>query len=331
MLAHFDKLKTPLRSVYQYPDLGSQNRRFLSRGWQNVRSWTLWEAWADSFFISPEERIKLDQYEPFDEWEEFALFASHYLVLWASTTKPPTTDNAGVETPWPSADPSVVGKCSLEEPTSRRGQRRFGAAMVVQDALGQEYISHVMGHGERSRLSSVNIYTTSPGPLELPAHVGGPTARVCHTLTNLGPHGVLLIGGRTSPSNALADCWLFRQAIGSWERVQDLPVPLFRQAVLRLGQSSLALVVGGKIGHRKVSARSYVYHPLNGWLTCHVDGVHPAAFGATLCLTSIDSPSSFQGLLLGGMSPDGTHRRDVFHWAVKVSSTEVSCVTCEYG
>lgn len=87
MLAHFDKLKTPLKSVFNYPDINTQRDRFVKRGWPQVDVNTLWQIWADDQWISADERRKLDAIEPFDEWEEFAIFAAHYCVVIARQTR----------------------------------------------------------------------------------------------------------------------------------------------------------------------------------------------------------------------------------------------------
>ncbi|KAM3469214.1 hypothetical protein MY8738_010154 [Beauveria namnaoensis] len=84
MLLHFDKLKTPPRSVRSYPTINDQSQRFKSRGWPSVRIWDLWDAWSCGEFVNVQERVALDDIEPFDEWEEFMLFARHYFPSFGS-------------------------------------------------------------------------------------------------------------------------------------------------------------------------------------------------------------------------------------------------------
>ena len=83
MLSHFEKLKTPLKSVFAYPDIQSQQARFINRGWSQVDVSSLWQIWSSDEWLSADKRKWLDTIEPFDEWEEFALFASHYCVVMA--------------------------------------------------------------------------------------------------------------------------------------------------------------------------------------------------------------------------------------------------------
>lgn len=69
MLAHFHKLSTPIKSVTKYMTENQQHTRFVDRGWPSVRTQSLWSAWRDETFLAAAERRKLDEIEPFDEWE----------------------------------------------------------------------------------------------------------------------------------------------------------------------------------------------------------------------------------------------------------------------
>ncbi|RYP17290.1 hypothetical protein DL767_010048 [Monosporascus sp. MG133] len=107
MLRHFEKLKTPLKSVSTYPDLEAQHNRFYGLGWAYTDVESLWQAWSNNQWLSPEERKMLDRIEPFDEWEEFALFASHYCIVTAKTDAACINSREAVvkddlEQPWPS-------------------------------------------------------------------------------------------------------------------------------------------------------------------------------------------------------------------------------------
>jgi tRNA wybutosine-synthesizing protein 4 len=68
MLKHFAKLGTPLRSVLTYPGCHTQILRFQNAGYPQIELQNLWELWADPRFLSPTQRMSLDEVEPFDEW-----------------------------------------------------------------------------------------------------------------------------------------------------------------------------------------------------------------------------------------------------------------------
>ncbi|OLN91988.1 tRNA wybutosine-synthesizing protein 4 [Colletotrichum chlorophyti] len=321
MLKHFNKLNTPLKSVHRYPTVASQESRFGSLGWASVESWTLWETWADDLFMTAAERRALDTVEPFDEWEEFALFASHYVVILASTPKREPKGHSSQELP-----NSDVPSCPVLVTTSpyeaNRGHRRFGGAMLVENSNGQTLISHNLGQGSNGRLNSEDLYQLSDQPCLPTSAKKGPSGRVCHTLTDLGSGGVLLAGGRASPSTAFKDCWLFRKVFNIWERVQDLPTPLFRHSVARLGSTSLALLAGGRPNHFQTSAEYLLFDPTKGWTKCRLGSPMPLLYGATFICTNTSGSRWFKGLLTGGILEDGIINQNSYTWKLDLSQPE---------
>lgn len=325
MLSHFEKLNTPLKSIDKYPNLQNQIQRFSNRGWQGVRGWTLWDAWADPYFLTPSARRALDHMEPFDEWEEFALFASHYCVVHASNLPPRGSVGLSGKEDDMLAEPSFLSRREIRmsiEPAGPRSPRRLGAAAGTVNLLGQSFVVHSLGVGSSGRLHSCDIYTDCAQAEELAMAVEGPQSRTCHSLTDTGPVGLLLAGGRTSPSVPLKDCWLLRPATGWWERIADLPRPIYRHSTTRLVGSSLALLVGGKTGADEVFNGCLLYHPARGWLQCEVSGTWIPVFGAVLaCCGRVDS-FRFHGLLAGGVSGDSTIVKQVLTWELDLSRME---------
>jgi tRNA wybutosine-synthesizing protein 4 len=348
MLSHFDKLSTPLKSVHRYQNVESQKARFLSRGWASVEAWNLWQAWGDSTFLSSAQRQKLDEVEPFDEWEEFALFASHYCIINAGNypvgegSSRPAASSRGQ---WPPAediaDRTVETAFSYQENPGSKGQRRFGAAMQMQNRWGQPCLANVMGLGATSRLSSSDVYHWKKDPFDkhgvTPVVDAGPSSRMCHTITSLGATGELLVGGRTSPSNSLRDCWLFVKGENRWKRTHDLPVPLYRHSVVRLGETSLALLIGGKTGSSTIFDGCLLFNPENGWVNVeirHFDRgirtdriVYNPVFGATLVEDNdftTDRTDAIRrlGYLAGGISSDGLVADQILHWTLEVSYSQ---------
>ncbi len=95
MIKHFDKLQTPLRSIHKYKTLKDQHDRFVKAGWPIPSAQSLWEIWSSPRFLSQEERSALDVIEPFDEWEEYGLFAAHYFLLIARKSNESLRDTPG--------------------------------------------------------------------------------------------------------------------------------------------------------------------------------------------------------------------------------------------
>ncbi|KAK0651390.1 hypothetical protein B0T16DRAFT_403822 [Cercophora newfieldiana] len=328
MLGHFHKLNTQLKSVHDYPTLQSQLERFSSRGWGTVTAWTLWQAWADEVFLSDEERRRLDEVEPFDEWEEFAIFGSHYCVIHAKT-QPGEVKIAGTRD-----DVNARGHDSFRETlepqaltvqlsllSGQKGQRRFAAAMTL--SAEEDVIVNTMGLGTKSRLQSCDVYSRgaqSKG-MELSFGDGGPSTRMCHTLTDLGGDcGVLLAGGRGSPTDAFKDCWIFDKTANSWTRTHDLPTPLYRHSVASLGQPGLALLAGGRGSTTELFGQFLLFTPEAEWITCEAVGdVKPfAVYGASLTSRGIKEDGRFHGIFAGGIR-DGLVARQILAWELDVS------------
>ncbi|KAF7547296.1 hypothetical protein G7046_g9050 [Stylonectria norvegica] len=319
MLGHFDKLNTSLKSVHQYPTLENQRARFQSRGWSHVAIWDLWEVWSSDDFLSPSERVALDAVEPFDEWEEFILFARHYFVMHAVATanaQSPPKDQEKERHVEPSVNLDITRQGSINAP-----KRRFGAAMVASNPEGLRYAVHALGIGTHGRIGSCDVFSLGGLDQQLSMSPTGPSPRVCYTLTDLGAHGVLLTGGRASPTSAFADCWVFKRDSNSWRKTADLPTPLFRHSAIRLKGSSLALVLGGKDGLAGVSPDFFVFHPTKGWLKCETSGAAPEPVFAAVAINSSSpssSPGQFRGLLSGGMLQDGTISTKAYRWELSV-------------
>lgn len=310
MIKHFEKLRAPLHSIHHYPTMKAQEKRFTDRGWQKAYARSLWDVWNDDEFLEPSKRSALDKVEQFDEWEEFALFASHYFLLLASTdahdgTVFPSSNES--ETQTPDSRFRLLPNC----PPRFTAQRRFAAAI----ANGDNSVGVHGGVGRQSRLLSTDVYvwpdetdvkSYPPPPEQIPV-------RICHTITGLPDYDCLLVGGRTAPTSVLSDCWVRQH--GRWEPVQSLPSPRFRHSATGVYlDNSYVLVYGGKSDTGETLSDWQLWSRQQGWQTLHVDceGDLPRSrFGA--CLVAIDD--NF-GILFGGMTQDGVVLNDFWLWTV---------------
>jgi len=329
MLSHFQKLNTALKSVTTYPTITDQYTRFLNRSWPSVRIWTLWQAWADETFLSADERRRLDEIEPFDEWEEFALFGSHYCIVHArSKVEGTATPSPPLAVPRTDGIPVKEASLQFDSCPGQKGQRRFAAAMQLSSDRPKDkpMLLNVLGLGTKTRLQSCDLfsYGVKPGNETTFAFRGGigPAARMCHSLTDLGSVGVLLAGGRGSPSNPVKDCWLFDKSLRAWKRTHDLPVPLYRHSVVALGESGMALLVGGR-GEKDLFEGALVYHPEVGWVDCEVAGNRPeAVYGAVLACVGASRAGCFTGIYVGGIK-DSLVFDQLLRWELDVSDVKV--------
>ncbi len=327
MLGHFDKLHTPLRSIHKYPSLHSQTQRFYDAGWAAVRIANLWQLWSDPNFLTPSQRLWLDRVEPFDEWEEFALFAAHYFMLIARTKmdlgeKISAADRKGeaensTEIGF-SSDPAKIVCCLkyFESPKSR-GKRRHGAILRLHDEHENAHVAMAYHAGVtyEGRASSSDIYSPLHAQINTlnvpPIRIA---ARLCHTITKLTSGYSVLVGGRTSPAAAMKDCCI--QTSSGWEPIQDLPMPRFRHsaAAVKLPDSTPSLlVVGGKSVFGQVQDDIILWNEISGWKPLQILGQRPQQrFGATLLALGEDF-----GLLSGGLRPDGVVLQDLWRWTLR--------------
>lgn len=353
MLAHFDKLGTTLKPVLAYQTTKAQEKRFTDAGWPTVRASNLWELWGSDDFLTPEERIAVDEVEPFDEWEEFALFGCHYTLLTAHTKAVECAEATSKGEPevlpgqmWnqsktASSDETLSHEQILQvevgytENPKNTGIRRFAALLSMRGFNGHSDLQgNFGGHGLNNRLDSIDVYQKSgdDGLFFQTPITSGPNSRMCHTITDLGDAGSILVGGRTSPDRALEDCWLYSKLSNTWERMDDLPIPMYRHSAVALSDGHV-LVTAGKQDTKTIIAESFVWNRQTGWKVCESDWVipwgvlgvdYPSVFGALVTvdsLTPIIRPGyevMYHGSMTGGITEDGRVSKLAWRWTLKL-------------
>ncbi|KAF2217345.1 hypothetical protein CERZMDRAFT_119797 [Cercospora zeae-maydis SCOH1-5] len=353
MLAHFQKLRTPLRAV---GTMEQMKQRFVDAGFHEngteIRS--LWELWSDPTFLSAEERRRLDRVEPFDEWEEFALFGSHYFLLFAekepnrdysnssyrasrasifagstrggSLASSPASGTESPTTPQYHFSPGdILQTHELREPHEFR---RFGAVVPpFQVDSNGDSIGLYGGLGTQERVGTCNTYTR----FDRTDAISGPPLRtglMCHSVTRLGnTANCALTGGRTSPDNASAESWL--RVDGKWRRVQDLPRGRYRHCAVPLvlptepRPAHTILMFGGKASDGQVLDEWLIWTGETGWHQIPIKGDKPLArFGAVMIT---DSKGGVSGVLVGGMTSAGRVLNDFWQWTLEPDMT----LTCK--
>ncbi|PGH26975.1 hypothetical protein AJ80_01359 [Polytolypa hystricis UAMH7299] len=326
MVKHFKKLNTPLEAINKYPTLHDQEQRFLNAGWNRANAESLWALWGDGSFISDAQRRALDTFEPFDEWEEFALYAAHYFLLTATTqaggalqnnSNGITSKGLGEDTTTPHL--KLVPHC----PQEFNDRRRFGAVFSAADR--KKKIGLHGGLGRQSRLASSDIYSLSDS--EAPGFAAPPTdmtPRMCHSMTDLENADCLLIGGRASPNAGMSDCWLRHE--GKWRRTDPLPFSLYRHSTARfeIRGKEHVLVYGGKTLDSDMG-RWLLWSGAEGWQSLEVRGQSPCSrYGASLAAVTSQS-----GVLFGGMTNDKVIAEDFWLWEVRTSDDGKPFVTLQ--
>jgi tRNA wybutosine-synthesizing protein 4 len=201
---------------------------------------------------------------------------------------------------------------------SRIELRRFGVAF----AFGGDTTAFHGGQGVQTRLASIDVLAQGvPEPRIQPCKSTPPQARICHTVTPLDDTCALLVGGRASPSQALADCWLIAKE--NWTQVGDLPSARFRHSSVKLTLPSrksagpaieAVLVFGGRNSDGTVLDECLLWTRENGWNAIPVNGPRPSArFGAAL--STMDQAQCW-GVICGGMAPSGVVLQDLWEWHI---------------
>lgn len=318
MMKHFNKVGAPLHSIHEYPSLREQEQRFKNAGWTQAQARSLWDLWSDDDFLSSSIRASLHKVESFDEWEELALYASHYFLLHASTRKPISNHDPEYEDTYPCVSPdfTLLSQCPQES-----DQRRYGAIVPDTDfSLG-----HHGGLGRQARLTSTSLYgkskTVTGSSQPFPPSVI--PARMCHTATSLAGDDSLLAGGRASPAAAFQDCWLRKG--GQWKPTHSLPEPRFRHSAVKVtlpDNSEGVLIYGGKTSDGQILDSWILWSENgNGWQTVEILGNKPPArFGG--CLEFLESQMnkgiiegrSETGVLFGGIGKSNTIIEDIWTW-----------------
>jgi tRNA wybutosine-synthesizing protein 4 len=329
MLAHFKKLQASIHAIERYLPLQQHCSRFLESGWSGLEiARNLWDLWSDDAFTPPSLRRRLDEIEPFDEWEEFALYGGHYFLLVAANVElKNSTETSGLSVTTNDSEKTSDAKeiNLLHTQSSVDGQitpRRFTSAFRLDEAGVAIY----GGQGQQTRLSSVDALKRDVQALTMqPSLVQGPPARMCHTVTSMDDRHALLVGGRGSPTQAFNDCWLIRDEV--WTKVDDLATARYRHSAVYVRSESAVsqvtgvLVFGGKTSGGTALDDWMIWIANNGWHSIPVDGDGPrpaARFGAAMSTMGTGITS---GLLVGGMCQSGTVLEDVWEWTISTTPT----------
>ena len=279
--------------------------------------------------------MALDEIEPFDEWEEFALFASHYGLVVAQTGEeilipclPEEMDRRGSEVSnFSDLSTRTVSPHRAENewfaykyaPTApEEGRTHHGSAYLTPD---QNSIAVHGGIGMRGRQTTTTVYASTADkdvhPTVAPEDI---TARCCHTVSTLQNGQVLLCGGRASPDAPFKDAWL--QTDDKWERVEDMPEPRFRHRVAPVvfpDNTHGAIVFGGKVSASKVAHDVLIWNPASGWSVLRSLRQDPMPrFGATFARLGFN-----HGVMMGGMRQDGIICQGLWRWRLIVRNSVV--------
>ncbi|KAF1990871.1 LCM-domain-containing protein [Aulographum hederae CBS 113979] len=328
MLDHFGK-QTPLKCLYAYPQLEDQRLRSLTNGFTSAEVLDLWSFWLDQATIPRSEKLQLNDVEPFDEWEELALFGGHYFVLVAtnhstSTKYLPDIQSVTIE----------ESQISFDVVHEQGALRRFGAILVDgipnNNSGAQPVVPNMVKyHGgvtPENKHTGFDMYSRDP---KIQIGIPFPEEIMCHTITRFGENRVLLAGGRTSPTKASSRCWVLRH--GEWMPTADLIPARYRHCAVpvQIGAQQGVLVFGGKTGSGEVLSHWQLWTEKHGWsnLERTLRMNRPEArFGAAM-MADGHSYNETSGYLMGGMDAIGHIHEDIWMWELSIEQgrLQLSC------
>lgn len=208
MQQHFQQLNSPLHGLDRFPDVESQQHRFLHAGWTACRAMDMNEFYR--CFLPAEERRRMESLEPFDEFEEWHLKCAHYFIL-AASKGDTLSQTLVLSSPqlFPRVDPASPSGILLANVVTSDSQspnfKRYGHASVL---LSPGILS-AGGFGEQEgrhcRMSKFHLLSRycdfewkgkQIGSWGTEAQWDG---RLYHTMTRLSDTRVLVLGGRLSP------------------------------------------------------------------------------------------------------------------------------------
>ncbi len=298
MIDHFQGLGSPLRCLATYPSIDKQIGRFRRLGWSCAHGCDLLDIW-DS--LTPEERQRVEAVEDFEEWEEFLMFCQHYCVIttFPSALAQPRRQNKEImdfKYVPQSQIRSNVRKCFASSANLNSHQSLlFGGISSIREA-STAFLS----------IKSIRLLEDKQE-----SGVFEPNARMCHCMVGIAEGRVLMIGGRTSPRNALVDCWLWDN--GQWRRTHDLPSPRFRHCAACIGDGRV-VAYGGKAQHPVLDAL-LLWSEKEGWkvLKSLNDVDLKSRWGSAICAISKNMI-----VIVGGADESGRLLGDI--WKVEIEA-----------
>ncbi|XP_077984404.1 tRNA wybutosine-synthesizing protein 4-like [Glandiceps talaboti] len=277
MRGHFKSLGSALQAIESYPTIESQRQRYLTQGWQVSMAMDMNELY--NRYLSPDERQRIETLEPFDEFEEWHLKCSHYVIVCsfrgdlAKSFDTMLTELQSINNVNTSTDPEI--EFSWQRTDACQLIRRFGHSccqlqsgdLVVTGGFGE-----ISDDGKHVRLDDVLILDNEKKQLccVQPKHNKIDT-RLFHTVTALSENKLLIFGGRTSPTKPVQNNELIclSKEIEGWcydcNKLQcsgDVPMPRWRHSACKitLGESECVVIFGGRSTEIRTLGDCYMFN-----------------------------------------------------------------------
>ncbi|XP_056408460.1 tRNA wybutosine-synthesizing protein 4, partial [Hyla sarda] len=229
----------------------------LLQGWQRCRVLDMNE--FSAICVSEPEKVRVENLEPFDEFEELHLKCSHYFILVASqgnladspvlrpacvtedfTVLPPPTSRGAIFAHLLS--PSVPGLCRF----GHRSCLVSSQSIMTTGGFGE-------GNGKHQRLRDIHLLLHGQDSWDREVKTGQWDGRLLHSLTPLTSGAFLVLGGRFSPCRPAEDALILTydhvtDALTVTQRPLHPELRRWRHTATEVSQSGLLyiFVFGGR-------------------------------------------------------------------------------------
>uniref|UniRef100_A0A7N6B3Z6 tRNA wybutosine-synthesizing protein 4 n=1 Tax=Anabas testudineus TaxID=64144 RepID=A0A7N6B3Z6_ANATE len=197
MQDHFLKLNSTLHALRQYPDTTAQRHRFLDKGWEQCVCLDMNDFYLG--LIPEEERCRVENLEPFDEYEEWHQKCSHYFILTASrgscVARSLLTHRPGIPSISPSWSPTVLNVRTV--PANLEG---LGMASSLMSS-GQVLLTGGSSRGGRGTVTRILLRSQEGWRAISVEPSVDLSVRLYHSATSVPGGGTVVYGGRSSPLN----------------------------------------------------------------------------------------------------------------------------------
>ncbi|XP_070554287.1 tRNA wybutosine-synthesizing protein 4-like isoform X2 [Ptychodera flava] len=278
MQDHFKKLGSPLKAIQTYPTIAAQQTRYLRLGFEVSMAMDMNELFFD--ILSLEERQRIEKIEPFDEFEEWQLKCSHYVVICSyagnmtalsnrvfspKSMQRPHCPTSMLTTPGQAVSDRTNHGSEVQmfwrRPDGCRPIRRFGHA-TCQVESGHVIVTGGFGDtrcsGKHERLGDIEIFDPETQQVYNVRPLRSTfTPRMFHTMTRLSGDKLFLFGGRTSPTKPVQGCEVLslQRVDETWclacEKLQcsgNIPSPRWRHSasVVTMDDIEYVMFFGGR-------------------------------------------------------------------------------------
>lgn len=311
MLKHFNKLNTPLNGVTTYQKVSNQKERFESRGWNHVQASDLYQFYNKSITI--EEKKFLDSVEAFDELEEFILFCQHYVILYASTSKTPSTLLNDTVEQFPTLRPTKNAYTISSKPVNTT-HKKFAAGCVYTDN------SLLQNGGFTTKRTNNDVLITVDESQKYTIEKSLFKERMCHSITRLGTDKYILSGGRLAPTAGLNDAWILED--NKWTKTFDLPDARSRHSSFSSDNGDV-YVYGGNF---EAESQWLKFDLQKGWAPLVHNGHIPNLVGAAVAFNG----STSSGFIFGGLKSDYSINTNIYLFNITADHVTTKDITSNF-